>query len=158
MAAEEMGRVKMCIRDSLQAVQQAGKLGRHIALAPATQVGTDDGHHAAVQHRAGPVSYTHLDVYKRQSFICAASALPVLQPDTLSGFAPPSPVPTRYAPSPKSVSYTHLIKNKLLTFCLLYSSIMASSGQSANTAASTAAGCAVRALRVRSCACLLYTS
>ena len=33
---------------------------------------------------------------------------PVLQPDTLSGFAPPSPVPTRYAPSPKSVSYTHL--------------------------------------------------
>lgn len=52
-------------------------------------------------------------------------------------------------PSVERRSVMVIIKNKLLTFCLLYSSIMASSGRSANTVASTAAGCAVRALRAQ---------
>ena len=32
----------------------------------------DDGLEGFVAHRAAPVSYTHLDVYKRQSFTTAA--------------------------------------------------------------------------------------
>ena len=51
----------MCIRDRIDAFQNT--VGRPAAALTAIQVGNAERH----EHRGGPVSYTHLDVYKRQA-------------------------------------------------------------------------------------------
>ena len=47
------GDVGVVAHQNFQAVQQAGELGGNIPLAPAAEVGADDGNDAGVQHRAG---------------------------------------------------------------------------------------------------------
>ena len=49
----QSGDVGVVAHQDLHAIQQAGQLGRDVPLAPAAEVGADDGDNAAVQHRAG---------------------------------------------------------------------------------------------------------
>ena len=56
------GDVGVVADKDLQAVQQAGQLDGNVPLAPAAEVGTDDGHDAGVQHRAGHTDAHALDL------------------------------------------------------------------------------------------------
>ena len=53
-----------------QAAQQLGQLYPGIAVAPAAQVGADDGHNAGILHRAGHAQAHALDLVGAQAALC----------------------------------------------------------------------------------------
>ena len=58
----------MCIRDSLRAVRESPGQSNEFLARKAQAV--EDRYGIVLFHRAEPVSYTHLDVYKRQVTLC----------------------------------------------------------------------------------------
>src|SRR5699024_8623539 len=61
------GHVGVVAHQNLHAVQQQGQVGGHILLAPAAQVGADDGHHAGILYRAGHADAHALDLVGGQA-------------------------------------------------------------------------------------------
>ena len=112
--SEEMGMPVQKVREILKIAQEPVSLETPIGEEEDSHLGDfipdDDAPEPAEVASFTPVSYTHLDVYKRQGRLCPASPIFCAAPCWGAAFHLGGAVLIEKRQSAKAVSYTHLAK------------------------------------------------